>query len=241
VPDLAEQPRPQSSIFLDALDRLHERFLIGVDGVTEIWLVRHGDAYAELVSIEDAAGSEARGGIPVDPALSGKGRREAAQLAQRMVATGVDGIWSSQLLRAQETAGFTATALGLPVQVDDRLREVKTQWDNGAHRPRGDDPPAARYIPFVEPIEEVTQRMTAAISDIAARVGGGRRAMVVSHAGAISAYLSHVLHVEFGSLRLLVQFTSVSVVLIKDDHVVVQSIGDIGHLLREAVALESAQ
>ena len=41
--------------FLDALARLHERFLVDVEGVTEVWLVRHGDAYGELTSGDDPA------------------------------------------------------------------------------------------------------------------------------------------------------------------------------------------
>ena len=38
---------------------------------------------------------------------------------------------------------------------------------------------------------------------------------------------------DSGPLRMLPRFTSVSVILVKDGQVVVQSVGDVGHLVRE--------
>jgi probable phosphoglycerate mutase len=210
------------SKFLHALDRLHERFLVGVEGVTELWLVRHGDAYAELVSLDDAN---------IDPPLSPKGRDEAAKLGARMAASGITEIWSSQILRARETAEIAAAPAGLRLNVDPRLREVKTQWEDTTEAAA--DVPG--YIPFVEPPEEVVQRMDAAVKAIAATAGPGGRVAAVSHAGAISMYLAHLLQLDSGPLRVLPQFTSVSVLLIKDERLVVQSIGDVGHLAREQV------
>jgi probable phosphoglycerate mutase len=209
------------SKFLQALDALHERFLVGVEGVTELWLVRHGDAYAELVSLDDSN---------IDPPLSPKGRDEAAKLGERMNASGVSHLWSSHILRARETAEIAAARSGLPIDVDDRLREVKTHWEDGS-------PPATTpvpgYIPFVEPFDEVIARMDSIVREIASVAGPGARVAAVTHAGAITMYLAHVLKLDSGPLRVLPQFTSVSVLLIKDDRIVVQSIGDVGHLIRE--------
>ena len=214
------QPGSRSN-FLDALDRLHEHFLVGVEGVTEVWLVRHGDAYAELVSLDDAN---------IDPPLSPRGRDEAARLGARMTASGITEVWSSQILRARETAEIAAAPAGLPLHVDRRLREVKTQWEDAGSDGAGAMP---GYIPFIEPVDEVVDRMDAAVKEIAAAAGPGGRVAAVSHAGAITMYLTHVLKLDSGPLRLLPQFTSVTVLLIKDDRIVVQSIGDVGHLARE--------
>jgi broad specificity phosphatase PhoE len=222
---MSEAPKAPSSNFLEALDRLHERFLVGVPDVTEIWLIRHGDAYAELVSLDDSK---------IDPPLSTKGRREAAQLGERLASSGIDTIWSSELQRARETAAIAGGAAGLVPRSDHRLREVKTHWDGAAQPEPEATAPATRYIPFVEPFDEVIERMQSAVAEIAADVGPGRRAAIVSHAGAISVYLSHLLNLDFGQLRMLVQFTSVSVVATKAGVSVVQSIGDIGHLVRES-------
>ena len=71
--------------------------------------------------------------------------------------------------------------------------------------------------------------------EIAAGVAPGSRVAAVSHAGAISFYLTHLLRLDSGPLRVLPRFTSVTVLLIKDDRIVVQSIGDVAHLAGEPV------
>ena len=241
---------PQAAVrtaFLGALARLHERFLVDVEGVTEVWLVRHGDAYGELVTPDDTgaagattaegffgAGAQDEGTPPrIDPPLSPAGREQARRLGRRLAASGVSAVWSSGLLRAQETASVAAAAGGLRTEVDDRLREVRTHWDDTPAEDRGLPEQDTPYIPFVEPLDEVIARMDAAVRDIAADAGPGARVAAVSHAGAISMYLANLLKLDSGPLRMLPRFTSVSVVLLKDDRAVVQSIGDVGHLARE--------
>ena len=223
--------------FLQAMGRLHERFLVDAVGVTEVWLVRHGDAYGELVSGDDPAVADTEEPFEnqsgrIDPPLSPAGRDQAARLGRRLAASGVTAVWSSNLRRAVETASIAAAPGGLLTEADDRLREVTTHWDSAEVR---SETPETPYIPFTEPLDEVIARMEAAVTDIAAGAGPGGRVAAVSHAGAISIYLAHLLRLDSGPLRLLPRFTSVSVVLLKDDRVVVQSIGDIGHLVRESV------
>ncbi|HEV3232605.1 MAG TPA: histidine phosphatase family protein [Candidatus Dormibacteraeota bacterium] len=227
------------SNFLQALDALHRRFLVGVEGVTEVWLVRHGDAYAELVSADDHI-TDSGAGRRMDPPLSPQGRREAAQLNQRLRHSGIDAVYASDLARARETAEIAALGTGLEVRVEPRLREIRTHWDEGGPRPMpGDDAPVTRYIPFHQrDLDDAVVRMTAALRDVAAEVGPGRRAVCVSHAAAITAYLLSLMKLEWGAFRLLVEFTSVSVVRFKDDLVVVHSIGDTGHLVRESLPAE---
>ena len=223
--------------FLQAMGRLHERFLVDVPGVTEVWLVRHGDAYGELVSGDDPALAQTEEPFEnqsgrIDPPLSPSGRDQAARLGRRLAASGVTAVWSSNLLRAVETASIAAAPGGLLTEADERLREVTTHWDSAGVT---GDAPGTPYIPFTEPLEEVIARMDAALTDIVAAAGPGGRVAAVSHAGAISMYLAHLLRLDSGPLRLLPRFTSVSVVLFKEDRVVVQSIGDVGHLVREQV------
>lgn len=222
--------------FLRALGRLHERFLVDVPGVTEVWLVRHGDAYGELGAGEEVPDGRTAAGIPsetgrIDPPLSPQGRDQAARLGLRLAASGVTRVWSSALLRARETAELAAAPGNLGLEVDDRLREVKTHWDGALETT--EEEPETPYIPFVEPLDEVISRMDAAVREIAATAGPGGRVAAVSHAGAISMYVAHVLRLDSGPLRLLPRFTSVSVILVKDGQVVVQSVGDVGHLVRE--------
>jgi broad specificity phosphatase PhoE len=221
---MSEAAPPPKSVFLDALARLHERFLVDAEGVTEVWLIRHGDAYTELVSLDDNN---------IDPPLSPKGRREAAALGRRLATAGVNAIWSSEIIRALETAEIAGAPSGLIPQVDHRLREVKTRWED-TEATAGTDPDG--YIPFAEPVEEVVARMDAAVREIANAGGPGGRVAAVSHAGAISFYLNHVLRLDSGALRMLPGFTSVTVLLLKNDRIVVQSIADVAHLAGEPVS-----
>jgi phosphohistidine phosphatase len=76
-------------------------------------LLRHADAGDPMVWH----------GPDADRPLSDKGRRQAERLGRLLVAAGfaTDAIISSPKVRAVQTAEGVATALGLEIQVDDRL------------------------------------------------------------------------------------------------------------------------
>ncbi len=74
-----------------AMRSLEASFLIGVEGVTEIWLVRHGDCYEGM---SDGA----------DPPLSALGRKQAELLAERVARLKPSAVYSSPYRRAFETA-----------------------------------------------------------------------------------------------------------------------------------------
>lgn len=81
--------------------------------VTNLLVVRHGQSEWNAIG---------RWQGHADPALSELGRRQAA-VASRSIGA-VDGIISSDLLRAAETAAIIAQQLGIgPVMIDERLRE----------------------------------------------------------------------------------------------------------------------
>src|SRR5471030_1545317 len=89
-----------------AMRSLEAAFLIGVEGVTVIWLVRHGDCYEGM-----AEGT--------DPPLSALGRTQAARLAERVKRVGATAVYSSTFRRAVETAH----AISDKVREDKRLVE----------------------------------------------------------------------------------------------------------------------
>src|ERR1700686_5840690 len=90
-----------------AMRTLQAAFLLGVEGVTEIWLIRHADCYFEMTD-------------RTDPPLSSIGRDQAARLAKRMQSVEHAAVYSSPYQRALETA----KAIGYDVKVDDRLGEM---------------------------------------------------------------------------------------------------------------------
>jgi probable phosphoglycerate mutase len=189
-----------------ALRSIEAAFLLdpmgrALEGATEVWLVRHADCYLGL----DGDAAE-------DPPLSALGREQAALLAARARRLALDAVYSSPLRRALETAHVISEH----VDVDERLREVGTTVQDGR-------------LSVAEPLEQVRERMRAAVADAVAAHPGGR-VLMVGHALAILAYLCDVLRLEFGSLRLLPYFTSVSVVRVMGDRQMVGSLADIAHL-----------
>jgi broad specificity phosphatase PhoE len=84
-------------------------------------------------------------------------------------------------------------------------------------------------VEFTESPADVVARMTAAIDDIT-RAHPGERVVVVGHAGAIVNYLTEVMRLEPGRLRILPYYTSVSVVRALGDRRMVGALGDTSHL-----------
>jgi broad specificity phosphatase PhoE len=65
---------------------------------------------------------------PGDPGLTDLGLRQAARTAGRLRRAGLTAVFSSPLRRAHQTAQVIASAAGLAVAVDARLRE-RVNWD----------------------------------------------------------------------------------------------------------------
>jgi probable phosphoglycerate mutase len=183
-----------------AMRSLEASFLIGVEGVTEIWLVRHGDCYEDM---SDGA----------DPPLSPLGRQQAQLLAKRVSRLKHAAVYSSPYRRALETA----SAISNDVLVDDRLIEMKMDL--------GDE----GELDFKELPASAVERMSAAISDIAQAHPDGR-VIVVTHGAVMIMFLTHVLRLEPGQLRFLPYFTSVNVVRMLGDRQMVGTLGDTSHL-----------
>ena len=214
---MAEERIETFKAMLAAVNRRH---LIGVAEAGELWLVRHADAYDGLAVLDDGL---------LDPPLSPLGRRQARLLAGRLAPVTIDGVWSSDLVRARETAALVTAGRGREVVAEPRLREVRTHWDDG-----GQQRLQAGEYPFPEPMDEVVSRMDAVVADIVAALGPAtgrrRRALVVGHGVAITASVCHVLGLDWHQLPILAHFTSVSVLAVHEGRTVVQSFADMTHL-----------
>jgi broad specificity phosphatase PhoE len=185
---------------IQAMRSLESAFLIGVEGTTEIWLVRHGDCYEGMAD-------------GPDPALSPTGRRQAEKLAERLKHVEHAAVYCSPSRRTLETARLIDPA----PRTDERLVEMTFELGDGGQ------------IVFTESPADVVTRMTAAIDEIAAR-HPGERVIVVGHAGAFVNYLTDVMRLEPGHLRILPYYTSVSVVRALGDRRMVGALGDTAHL-----------
>jgi 2,3-bisphosphoglycerate-dependent phosphoglycerate mutase len=158
----------------------------------ELLIVRHG--LPEKIIRAD--------GTPADPPLDANGQRQAALLAEYLGAEEIDAIWSSPLLRAQQTAAPLAAQLGLAVQIHDGIAE----WDRNSHE----------YIPVEElkatnysewqammqgkwtsdlDENEFYQVVNTAFEEIIAK-HPQQRVVVTCHGGVINCYLAHILGME---------------------------------------------
>jgi broad specificity phosphatase PhoE len=183
-----------------AMRSLEAAFLIGVEGVTVIWLVRHGDCYEGMAD-------------GPDPPLSPLGRSQAERLAERVRHVGALVVYSSPYRRAVETARI----IGEDVREDQRLVEIELELgEDGA-------------LDFKESSASVIERMRSAIDEIV-EAHAGEHVLVVTHGVALMTYISDLLHLEPGQLRLLPFYTSVSVVRALGDLRMVGAIADTAHL-----------
>jgi probable phosphoglycerate mutase len=183
-----------------AMRSLEALFLIGVKGVTEIWLVRHADCYRDMVEVDD-------------PPLSTLGRDQAQRLAARVRRADPVAVYSSPYRRAMETA----RAITDDVRIDQRLIEMALDL--------GDD----GSLDFKEDPHAAAARMRAVIDDIVGE-HEGRRVVVVTHGAAIIACLTDVMRLEPGQLRMLPYYTSISSVRVLGDRRMVGALGDVAHL-----------
>ncbi len=117
--------------------------------------------------------------------LSDKGMREATVLGE-VVAQGVQGVYTSPALRCRQSVEPLAAAAGVPIIVDERLREADGfaepgAWVEGVFAPIGQALGGAW----------VAGRGLAAVEEIVARHPGGH-AVLCSHGDLIPVVLVHL-------------------------------------------------
>ncbi|HWF71734.1 MAG TPA: histidine phosphatase family protein [Solirubrobacteraceae bacterium] len=133
-----------------------------------------------------------------DTPLNDVGREQARELAERVEGDGFRSLWSSDLVRASETAEIVGARIGLEPRLDARLREGnRGRWEGhlfldiereepelyAAWRRAG---PGFRF-PGGESLLEQQQRVMAALDDISATEE--LPALVVCHGGSIKVVL----------------------------------------------------
>ena len=133
-----------------------------------------------------------------DTPLNDTGRRQAAELAERVAGLGIVSLWSSDLSRARETAEIVGARIGLAPRLDQRLREAnRGDWEGrrfidiereepelyAAWRRAGE-----RFrFPGGESLLDQQRRVLAALGDV--RATCKPPALVVCHGGSIRVVL----------------------------------------------------
>lgn len=133
-----------------------------------------------------------------DTPLNDTGRRQAAELAERVAGLGVRALWSSDLIRARETAEIVGAGLGLEVRLDARLREAnRGLWEGRLFDDVAREEPErfAAWMqagdqwrfPGGESLQEQQDRVAACVEEV--RATGELPALVVCHGGSIRVML----------------------------------------------------
>lgn len=199
--------------------------------VTRLILLRHGETEWNL---------EGRYQGHLDSPLTPAGVAQARALAERAARQTLSALYSSDLGRAQQTAGAVAESTGLKVTVDVRLRERHLgvfQWLLKAEL-REKFPDEYRQfkvsgpdyvIPGGESSRQGHARVIACLDDIARR-HVGQQIAVVAHGGTISSLLRHTLGIPLDAPRRFERpNASWNVFLWDDGKWLLETWGDVSH------------
>ena len=174
--------------------------------VTRVCLIRHG-----------AVGPEWNERVygQWDVPLSPEGEAQADRLAERLASARIDAVYTSDLLRALETARRVALPHGLPLRPDPTFREASfghwqgQLWSDilARHMDEVDAriaDPAAAKMKEGESFLELRDRVVPAFHALVERHRGGRIA-VVSHGGVIRVLIADALGLDLGRIARIEQ------------------------------------
>ena len=168
-------------------------------------LLRHG-----RTSWNHLGRAQGQADIPLDRV----GHAQAAAAAELVAALGPSRLWSSDLARARETAGYLAEATGLAVETDPRLREYAVgerqglSWAESLERfpwLASGTTIGERLldVPGAEDDADVDARIVPAVEECLAALGPGETGVAVSHGAALKRAVGGLLGWDPSVLRSL--------------------------------------
>lgn len=161
---------------------------------THLVLIRHGETDWNVTG---------RWQGQADVPLNSHGMQQAQEMAQSLADRGLDAIYSSDLLRARQTAEPVGQIAGLQVHYDARLREIdQGLWEGlllseirtryaSIYEQRNTDPWKVAP-PGGETVSQVHVRVVACVDEIVRR-HPGQSVAIVSHGFALALVIAHYL------------------------------------------------
>jgi broad specificity phosphatase PhoE len=195
-------------------------------------LVRHGET-----TWNDQARYQGQEDVP----LSARGRVESECLADRLVCERIAAIYSSDLIRAKETAETIAIRLSTTVMLEPRLREARLgEWQGltyeevrRLHFNQADPLPcyAVEQPPSDgESLRQLQTRVMAAVQEIAAR-HSDESVLLVTHGACLRALICGWLGIELSAYwKLRFDSGSVSEASVSPAGAVLVRLNDTSHL-----------
>lgn len=236
------QPLPESADAAEAADpdQLNpsrfalERGLLVIGERTEVVLVRHAQQVRTKAETARAGGAS----------LSPLGRHQAQLTGKHLAEEDFDAVYCSDLNRACETAELIteAAAPHLSPVLEPRLQEVDMYGRDAGRSgitPEMQESAGIEFhrtlrfdaFPNTEPSDALRLRIHDVVTEIAQR-HEGRRVLVVSHAGAISALVAHAISAG-PDMFFFAGHASVSRVFHGDGRFVTHALNEVAHLRAE--------
>ena len=209
---------------------------------TEIILVRHGETVWNL---------EKRYQGQLDSPLTERGVAQAEAIAARLACCTFDGLYASDLGRAWKTAEVIACSTGHQIVPEPRLRERNFGIFQGLNRTamREEYPEeyqqymgnyAAYVVPGGESLDQLSERAVTCLEELAARHMGGRL-VLVSHGGALSALVKHVLGIPVAAARPFRLFNAgFNLIASNSGSWMLETLSDVSHLRGEGLDDDTA-
>ena len=205
---------------------------MGASETCELVAIRHGETVWNTQGLQ-------QGQLNSD--LTDLGRAQARALAERLGGESFDGLYSSDLGRALETARIIADRIGLDVVTEPRLRErnlgilqgislrqFEREHPHEYARFRSGDPDY--IIPTGESARQRHDRCVACATELATR-HAGRRILIVTHGGILDSFFRHALELPLTVPRRFSLFNaSINSFTIADGQWRLKNWGDVEHL-----------
>ena len=211
-------------------------FLTGVEGVTELILVRHGEQY-----VADPRTGPV--GETIDPPLSERGLQQAKVVGERLSVDRIDKVYASPLRRALETGREIARHHRMEPEVIHDLREVEVFRDIPSDKSAVDFLGQGLLLgirermlrerkwdvyPYSESSFEFRKRTVNAVEAIIAE-NEGKRVVIACHGGIINAYVGHIIGVD-SDMFFRPAHASINVVFSGHGVRALQALNDVHHL-----------
>jgi broad specificity phosphatase PhoE len=157
-----------------------------------LYLIRHGQSYVNLRTWNNGNSDEG---------LTELGQRQAAALAEWLPGKlpQIDVLYASTMKRAMETAGHLSAVYGLPIQPDDRLREIGNNRHDHTPWPSDDLPEYGDYWGSERPFSSITPERNGgeSVMHFRVRVGAFLEDIIKKHSGHVVIVVCHGGVIEF--------------------------------------------
>lgn len=163
-------------------------------------MIRHGQSHVNLKSWDNGN---------TDEGLTEKGQRQAAALAAWLPSEvpKIDKLYASTMKRARETAEAVAQAYGIPIEWEERLREIGNNRFDHTPWPSDDLPEYGEYWGSERPFSSITPTRNGgeSLMHFRVRIGSflehlvenhpGETVVAVCHGGVIELTYDHVFNI----------------------------------------------